>query len=148
MKFTDKACPVLLRQREGRLQLLAFRHPQAGCQIVKGTVEEYEEPGETVLRELGEESGIVDARLIEPWGQLLLREEKQRWHLFLCQVERELPDEWTFYTTDGGGHDFAFFWHNLDDIASDEWPLAFRKALGFIRRRVDERADGYLSVSA
>jgi 8-oxo-dGTP pyrophosphatase MutT (NUDIX family) len=139
LKFIDKACPVLLRRREGRLQILAFRHPLAGPQLVKGTVEEEENPRQTVLRELGEESGILDARLVESWGQLLLRVEKQRWHLFLCQVERPLPDEWTFYTTDGGGHDFAFFWHNLDDAASDEWSLAFRKALGFIRRRVEER---------
>ena len=147
MKFTDKACPVLLRWREGHLQLLAFRHPLAGCQIVKGTVEEYEEPSETVVRELGEESGIEDARMIETWGQLLLRAEKQRWHLFLCQVERALPDAWDFYTKDGGGQTFAFFWHNLDEIAGDEWHPAFRKALGFIRRRVEERAEGVLSVS-
>ena len=147
MKFTDKACPVLLRRREGRLQLLAFRHPLAGCQIVKGTVEEDEEPGKTVLRELGEESGIVDAWLVESWGQLVLRAEKQRWHLFLCQVERTLPDEWDFYTKDGGGQTFAFFWYDLDEIAGNEWHLAFRKALGFIRRRVDERVNGGLTLS-
>ena len=147
MKFTDKACPVLLRRREGRLQILAFRHPLAGCQIVKGTVEEDEEPSETVLRELGEESGIEDARLIEPLGQLVLRGCKQRWHIFLCQVKRVLPDEWSFYTKDGGGQTFAFFWHNLDETPSDQWHPDFRTALGFVRRRVDERTDGSLTVS-
>ena len=148
MKFTDKACPVLLRRREGRLQILAFRHPQAGCQIVKGNVEEEEAPRDTALRELGEESGIDDARLVEPLGQLVLRGEKQRWHIFLCGVARALPDAWSHYTKDGGGLDFSFFWHDLDEAPGDEWYPAFRTALGFIRRRVGERAEGDLYISA
>lgn len=139
MKFTDKACPVLLRRQEGRLQILAFRHPLAGPQLVKGTVEEDEKPRQTVLRELWEESGIEDARVIEPLGQLLLRGQEQRWHIFLCQVERALPDAWSHFTTDGGGHHFAFFWHNLDELPSDEWYPMFRTGLDFIRRRVEER---------
>ncbi|HRJ44332.1 MAG: NUDIX domain-containing protein [Caldilineaceae bacterium] len=147
MKFTDKACPVLLRRREDRLQILAFRHPKAGSQLVKGTVEEDEEPNQTVLRELGEESGIEDARVVEPLGQLALRGIKQRWHLFLCVVERTLPDEWSHYTTDGGGHDFAFFWQNLDEEPDDDWHPDFRKGLGFIRRRMEEKGDGSLAVS-
>ncbi|MBX3051154.1 MAG: NUDIX domain-containing protein [Caldilineaceae bacterium] len=147
MKFTDKACPVLLRRREGRLQVLAFRHPKAGSQLVKGTVEEDEEPNQTVLRELGEESGIEDARVVEALGQLVLRGIKQRWHIFLCVVERALPDKWSHYTTDGGGHDFAFFWHNLDEEPDDEWHPDFRKGLSFIRRRVDEKGDNSLVVS-
>ncbi len=148
MKFTDKACPVLLRRREGRLQILAFRHPKAGLQLIKGTVEADEEPSETVLRELGEESGIEDALLVEPLGQLVLRSIQQRWYIFLCAVERTLPDEWSHYTTDGGGHDFAFFWHHLDEAPSDEWDPAFRTGLGFIQRRVKERSNDSLVVSA
>jgi len=136
LKFTDKACPVLLRRQEGRLQILAFRHPKAGCQIVKGTVEEDEEPRQTVLRELGEESGIDDARVIEPLGQLLFQKDKQRWHLFLCQVERILPDAWEHFTTDGGGHNFAFFWHDLHEVPGDEWYPMFRSALAFLRERL------------
>lgn len=148
MKFTDKACPVLLRRREGRLQILAFRHPLAGPQLVKGTVEEDEEARVTVLRELAEESGIDDARLIEPLGQLILGGERQRWHIFLCGVTRSLPDDWVHYTTDGGGHNFAFFWHDLDAMPGDDWYPSFRTALGFIRRRLAERAEGSLFVSA
>lgn len=148
MKFTDKACPVLLRRREGKLQILAFRHPKAGAQIVKGTVEEDEEPHETVLRELAEESGIDDARLVEALGKLVLRGNKQRWHIFLCDVARILPDSWSHYTKDGGGHFFDFFWHDLEETPGDEWRPAFRTALGFIRRRMEERAEGGLLVSA
>jgi len=148
LKFTDKACPVLLRQRESQLQILAFRHPKAGFQIVKGTVEEGEEPSATALRELGEESGVEDAKLVEPLGQLVLRGIQQRWHIFLCVVERLLPDEWSHYTTDGGGHDFAFFWHNLDEEPGDEWHPDFRKGLSFIRRRMDERTADRMAISA
>ena len=147
MKFTDKACPVLLRRREGRLQILAFRHPLAGTQLVKGTVEEDEEARVTVPRELAEESGIADARLIEPLGQLILGGERQRWHIFLCQVKRQLPDAWNFFTADGGGQLFAFFWHDLDAMPGDDWYPSFRTALDFIRRRVQERADRGLLVS-
>ncbi len=138
MKFTDKACPVILRQREGRLQILAFRHPLAGPQLVKGTVEEGEEPRQTVLRELGEESGVEDARVIEPLGQLLFRGDGQRWHLFLCQVPRVLPDAWIHFTTDGGGHNFAFFWHDLDEPPGDEWYPTYRSALEYVRKRLKD----------
>ena len=34
----DKACPVVLRHTT-ELEVLAFRHPLAGLQLVKGTVE-------------------------------------------------------------------------------------------------------------
>jgi hypothetical protein len=30
-----KACPVVLRQNQDRFEILAFRHPIAGCQLVK-----------------------------------------------------------------------------------------------------------------
>lgn len=34
----NKACPVVLRHST-ELEILAFRHPLAGLQLVKGTVE-------------------------------------------------------------------------------------------------------------
>ena len=51
---TEKVCPYVLRGAGDRLEVLAFRHPLAGCQLVKGSLE----PGERVvvgaLRELAE----------------------------------------------------------------------------------------------
>jgi 8-oxo-dGTP pyrophosphatase MutT (NUDIX family) len=59
MNTADKVCPIVFRDVSMR-QILAFEHPRAGVQLVKG----YIEPGETVraaaLRELAEESGIAD----------------------------------------------------------------------------------------
>jgi 8-oxo-dGTP pyrophosphatase MutT (NUDIX family) len=56
---TDKACPVVLRSPQGKCEILAFCHPLAGHQFVKGTVEAGETPAAAALRELYEEAGIT-----------------------------------------------------------------------------------------
>lgn len=53
----DKACPVVLRSRE-TLEILAFEHPLAGLQLVKGSVEPGESTDMAAVRELMEEAGI------------------------------------------------------------------------------------------
>lgn len=45
----DRACPVVLRE-SGGLEVLAFEHPLAGLQLVKGRLE----PGESPRRQLSE----------------------------------------------------------------------------------------------
>ena len=59
-----KACPVVLQGSK----LLVFRHPSAGIQLVKGTIESGEGPEAAALRELREESGIADAAICEDLG--------------------------------------------------------------------------------
>ena len=59
-KLVHKVVPIVLRRRE-RLEILAFRHPQAGTQLVKGTLENLEKAEDATLRELAEESGIENA---------------------------------------------------------------------------------------
>lgn len=141
--FVEKVCPVVLRERDGRVQILAFQHPLAGGQIIKGTLEAGEEPATAVLRELAEESGIEDAVVVEPLGQFIDEEHLQRWHIFLCQVNRPLPDRWSHFTTDGGGHTFRFFWHNLDEPPGDDWYRLFRRAMVFIRGELERTSDSY-----
>jgi|TARA_R100000027_G_scaffold36772_1_gene27027 8-oxo-dGTP pyrophosphatase MutT (NUDIX family) len=53
----DKACPVVLRNRENQLEILAFRHSLAGIQLVKGTIEPNESSLAASQRELFEEAG-------------------------------------------------------------------------------------------
>lgn len=53
-----KACPVVVRQKQGCLEILAFRHPIAGCQLVKGSIEAGEDAGRAALRELCQDAGI------------------------------------------------------------------------------------------
>lgn len=127
----------MVRERDGRVQILAFQHPLAGGQIIKGTLEAGEEPAAAALRELAEESGIDEATVAASLGHFCDREEGQRWHIFLCRVARPLPDAWSHYTTDGGGHLFTFFWHNLDEPPGDDWYPLFQRALIFIRGQLE-----------
>lgn len=128
-----KVCPVVLRLRDGREQILAFRHPLAGTQLVKGTLEPGEQPAAAALRELAEESGIDRASATEKIGELDIPEAEQRWDFYLCSPDDDLPEQWDFFTTDGGGHVFRFFWYNLDDEPDESWHPDFRTALAYVR---------------
>ncbi|WP_222034522.1 NUDIX domain-containing protein [Rhizobium leguminosarum] len=55
----EKTCPVVTRRMNQGLEILAFTHPSAGNQFVKGTVEEGERPQDAAARELREESGLL-----------------------------------------------------------------------------------------
>lgn len=132
-RFVHKVAPIVLRRSE-ELEILAFRHPNAGKQLVKGTWENGESAENASLRELAEESGIENASVVKALGQLPFRNIRQHWHFYLCHVPIHLPDRWTYFTHDGGGHLFDFFWHNLADQAGHEWHADFRRALTYVRR--------------
>ncbi|WP_374834663.1 NUDIX domain-containing protein [Paenochrobactrum pullorum] len=53
----EKACPVVFRTSRHGLEVLAFIHPLAGKQFVKGTVEDAETARYAAEQELREESG-------------------------------------------------------------------------------------------
>lgn len=136
MAAARKACPVVVRQNQGGLEILAFRHPMAGRQLVKGTIEPGEDAGRAALRELCEEGGICDATLDMAdsfLGTIHLAGANQEWQLFLCSTAT-LPDFWTHHTEDDGGHDFEFFWHPIDQPLNNEWHPDFKQAIDFIRR--------------
>jgi 8-oxo-dGTP pyrophosphatase MutT (NUDIX family) len=63
----NKVCPVILSSIPGT-HLLLSRHPIAGVQLVKGTIEEGETPAQSALRELSEESGIASAWVVSGMG--------------------------------------------------------------------------------
>jgi 8-oxo-dGTP pyrophosphatase MutT (NUDIX family) len=125
-----KACPVVLRRRD-EVEILAFIHPLAGRQLVKGTVE----PGETVeaaaARELCEEAGIAGTQVTNRLGDAEI-DAGQRWH-FLRMAVAELPDGWTHHCEDDSGHDFVFFWHPLASEPGSDWHPVFQRALAYIR---------------
>lgn len=97
----DVACPIV---RQGG-RILAFQHPLAGVQLVKGGIEPSETPEAAALRELAEEAGVQgrEARLIE------VVELAERWHLVAVETVT-LPEAWEHHCDDDGGHVFAFFW--------------------------------------
>ncbi|WP_193075571.1 NUDIX hydrolase [Pseudomonas sp. FME51] len=127
-----KSCPVVLRNRE-EIEILAFQHPIAGLQLVKGTIEPGENPREAAVRELAEEAGILAVEITSDLGLWKSDYQDQIWSFHLCKVAHETPDKWVYHTADDGGHDFNFFWNPLAKPVSSEWHEVFQGALAFIR---------------
>ena len=127
----DKACPVVLSCTEPT-RLLLFRHPQAGVQLVKGTIERGETPEQAALRELAEESGINAAAIEDDLGCWYSGHHGQIWSFQLCQVDEALPEQWSHKTLDDHGHLFEFFWASLNYLPYDDCHPVFRSALDFL----------------
>ncbi len=125
----QKVCPVIIRDNGGFRQILVFRHPSAGVQLVKGTVEPDEQLAAAALRELAEESGITSIHSIKSKGSWFVQRSQQEWHFFLCSTEEELKDQWDFFPLDGGGLVYSFFWFDLDKEPDDKWHPVFKEAL-------------------
>lgn len=103
-----KTCPVVLRVRD-EIEVLAFRHPIAGLQLVKGTIEKNESSQAGALRELAEEAGILVASITSDLGIWVSGYQGQVWSFHLCEAQEKTPDKWTHQTADDGGHEFSFF---------------------------------------
>ena len=136
--WVTKVVPVLLREKQGRHELLAFRHPKAGLQIVKGTLEPSEEPEHAALRELSEESGVARARIVRPLGSSTKIAEGEDWQFFLCAAG-EQPSRWIHAAPDDGGQIFEFFWQPLDEELGADWHPIFRAAIAHIRGALEQR---------
>lgn len=139
----DKACPVVLRHKNDQLEILVFRHPLAGIQLAKGSIE----PGETYLeasaRELREEAGLA----LNAQYQLLAWQRspgEPTWSICMMEHRDDLPDDWEHYCEDDGGHLFRFFWHPLLQTPSLEWHPVFVDALDAIRTAIQRHADAML----
>jgi len=129
--LVGKACPVVTRAAgHGTLDLLVFRHPLAGMQLVKGTIESGESAAEAALRELHEESGVKAAIAADLRSSTSIA-AGEKWHFFHCSAEG-LAENWTHHTADGGGLDFAFSWWPLRRPATAEWHPVFVRALGYV----------------
>ncbi|UZE21771.1 NUDIX domain-containing protein [Pseudomonas sp. B21-056] len=137
----DKACPVILSS-VSPFKILLFRHPLAGIQLVKGTIEKGEMPSEAALRELAEESGIDDATIEDDLGVWNADHLSQVWSFQLCHVERTLPEQWSHQTADDHGHLFKFFWASLDHPPYDDCHPVFQRALAFLRETLKARHKG------
>ena len=131
----NKACPVVLRDTPNGKELLAFRHPLAGAQIVKGSIEKGESLEMACERELFEESGIR-AKAGKFLGKWEANYEDQIWGFCQMEVNEDLADTWVHYTRDDGGHEFAFFWLNLDAELDDSFHPLFKGAIGYIRGKL------------
>lgn len=129
----NKACPVLIRKRHGKTEILGFSHPLAGKQLVKGTIESGETLAQACVRELVEESGI-SAIPTEFLGQWNSGYQSQLWGFYLMSCVEDLPDYWQFSTGDDGGHIFSFFWHGLDENLDANWHPLFVGAINYLKK--------------
>ena len=114
-----KACPIVISKRNSVNKILVFRHPLAGIQLVKGTIEPNEPADAAAIREMEEESGVI-VSIDQYAGSLVLEYLNEEWEIFLVKPKKVLPDTWKFFTADDGGREFLFFWMNLDEFFLNE----------------------------
>ena len=129
----EKVCPVIIRKNNGLRQILAFRHPLAGFQIVKGTIEDGENSHAAALRELAEESGITSVSKCEFKGISDEITENQTWYFYHCTVNEDLKNAWDFFANEDGGINFSFFWFYINEELSNNWHPTFHRALDYIK---------------
>lgn len=126
LRSVSKVCACVWRNRPTGPEMLAFAHPTAGNQIVKGTLEPGEDLALALLRELAEESGLQRDQAGEYMG--LLHHggaggiasggtfEHQIWHLFALEAQGTEPEHWQHTAVgslDEEGLEFQFFWQPL-----------------------------------
>ena len=128
----NKACPVILRHNNNKLELLAFEHPNAGNQLVKGNIKKAEPLESACIRELAEESGI-QGKVVKQLGIWEPNFKNQVWGFCLMHYDDVLPDTWNFQTQDDGGHVFSFFWQPLDKPLNENWKDVYRQAFHHIK---------------
>ena len=133
----NKACPVVLRHNNNKLELLAFKHPKAGNQLVKGNIKKDEHLESACIRELAEESGI-QAQVVKQLGIWEPDFKSQIWGICLMHYENILPDTWEFETKDDGGHLFSFFWQPLNSTLNDNWNEVYKNAFQYIKNTLEK----------
>ncbi len=142
-KAVSKACVSLWRPASEGIEILAFKHPLAGSQLVKGTHEIGEDIQQTAVRELQEESGLVLDQISPALGSIHLLLpggahqteplELQTWHLFLEPAPANLPSHWLHQASgspEEDGLSFDFFWQRLDSARQNpDFAMIFQLAM-------------------
>lgn len=127
------ACPFVLRDGGAGREVLIFRHPRAGFQLIKGGIDADEDAETAALRELREEAGL-SAQSAQFCGADDTIQTQERWHFVQIQLDTAAPDNWTHHCADDGGHLFAFAWHVLNRSLPAPADDRFVRALSVIRR--------------
>ena len=143
-----KAAACLVRAGAQGPELLVFRHPLAGIQIPKGSVESGERAADAALRELIEESGVLTARVLRQIGQHELEADvadaqpltREVWHTFLLLAYEGLPDRWS-HRASGSEVEaslvFEFFWLSVADARSAASPR-YHACIDFVANAIAE----------
>lgn len=130
--MTTKVCALPYRRTASGLDVLSFLHPLAGRQFIKGTLEAGEDPTDGARRELQEESGLSLPASPILLGRHMIGSPALQWQFYAFETE-DLPNSWSHWTEDGGGHFFSFFWHPVAKVLDDNWHPIFHQAFRAIR---------------
>jgi len=117
------------------MEVLAFKHPLAGKQIVKGTIEPNESLENACIRELAEESGLK-AKVLSSLSIWESGYEGQIWGFCLMKLSTGAPNEFNHFTRDDGGHTFEFFWQPLGGELNSNWHSLFKGAIAHINKEL------------
>jgi 8-oxo-dGTP diphosphatase len=105
------------RVRDGRTELFVFEHrdyPDAGLQVPAGRLEPGEELEAGLLREIEEEAGLTNARIVsELSGFEDHYSSRYENHAFLVELDGDVPDAWDHVVVghgDDAGLVFQYRW--------------------------------------
>lgn len=105
-------------------KLLVFIHEddknpidESGLQVPAGTCKSGELPKDAVLREVQEETGLQNFKIVKYIGKATYdvrpyANEVHNRHFFVLSIEGSIQEEWTHIETSGNGkrHPFRFYW--------------------------------------
>ncbi|MGZ4134226.1 MAG: NUDIX hydrolase [Tumebacillaceae bacterium] len=128
-----KVTAYITRVKNGKPQLLVFkeqRYEHLGLQVPGGTVEAGETLEEAVLREIWEEAGLTELRLVSLLGESHYFFEKKQQHTrrayFHLTVD-ECDDTFT-YIVQGDGIDRGWVYHySWIDVKQDAPPTLYNR---------------------
>jgi 8-oxo-dGTP pyrophosphatase MutT (NUDIX family) len=120
--YTDRVLAYVTRERDGRRELLVFDHrdhPSAGTQVPAGRLEPGEDLEAGLLRELEEEAGLTNARIVRKFAMFeprtLPHGVAYTNHAFEVEAP-DAPDTWE-HEVRGDGDDaglvFVYRWEPL-----------------------------------
>lgn len=149
MRIIHKAVAAVIRDTDRASELLVFRHPVAGVQIPKGTVEGDETIEAATLRELKEESGLelsIVPNFIGTWERIVGGGPDENgpleiniWHISILKPGFNLPKEWSHHATGSPAEEgliFDFFWEPIDNTLSERLDPLFAPTVDMIHQKV------------
>jgi 8-oxo-dGTP diphosphatase len=122
----QKVLAYIIRVHDGEKQLLLLLHrdyPEAGIQVPGGTVEPGEAFESALLREVYEETGLTNVKIIKKLTDCIFfntyKQEEQERHVYLLDTVSDTKEEWE-HVVEGEGEDkglvYKFIWSPIDNL--------------------------------
>lgn len=125
MAIRQRVLAYVTREKSDVIELLVFAHadfPDAGIQVPAGGVEPGETLEEAVVREIWEETGIANARVVRKLAEEINEAGSVNNHIYHLIGPKGLADTWDWLTNDyhneeyrarGESLVFRLFWIDL-----------------------------------